>query len=371
MNGKKWIRTWFIIIIIIPIVGGFNYVVDPYGYNNLLNIERFNSNKLGNTSMTTRFKANILSNGNFNAIMLGTSRIGVMNPNIVNKYLNTNTFNLEYPGSNTDIQNKFFKYAFFYNKDIKYLIYGIDFMSFNKNRTTKNDFKEFYDLENKIDSFEQISNTDFYFNLHTFFKSSKLVIKNILGKYKTEPKYLISNGMRDYINHIEELNKGTFDIDKNIKQSIKGYFRANTGMYKNYTFSYDFLNSFKNTLEFCKKNDIKVFVYIPPMYSDHFDAISKAGYFKQFELFKRELVNITDFIDFTGHNQISTNKDNYWDSSHLRKELTQVIMAKLFNDKTINIPKDFGKLVTKDNIEEHLQKLRLDIKDYDLKSVLK
>ena len=105
--------------------------------------------------MTTRFNANNLENGNFDTIMLGTSRIGVINPDIVNKYLNSNTFNLDYPASNTIIQNKFFKYATHYN-EIKYLIYSVDFLSFNKNKIIKNDFKEFYALEKKIDNFKTI-----------------------------------------------------------------------------------------------------------------------------------------------------------------------------------------------------------------------
>ncbi len=320
--------------------------------------------------MTARFKSQILSNNDFDAIMLGTSRIGVMDPNVVNQYLNTKTFNLEYPGSNAQIQNKFFKYAHHFNKDIKYLIYGIDFMAFNKNRTTKNDFVEFYDLETKIENKEKISNFELYFNIDTFISSAKLTVKNIFGKQKTEAQYLSTNGMRDYINNIEELKNGTFDLDKKIKQSIQGYFRENDAIYKNYEFSYEFFNYFKDILKFCEDNNIKVFVYIPPMYSDHFDAIAEAGYFDEFELFKRELVKVTNFIDFTGHNTISTNKDNYWDSSHLRKELTQTVMARVFNDKNFNLPNDFGVLVTKDNIDKHLITIRKDIQDYDLDKVL-
>jgi hypothetical protein len=367
MRAKKFIIIVFSFFVsIVGGVGVVNYVVDPHGYNNLINIENFNSKKYSNTSMTTRFKANLLAENNFDAIMLGTSRIGVMDPNIVNDYLNIKTFNLDNPGSNTEIQNKFFKYAHHYNKDLKYLIYGIDFMSFNKNRTIQNDFKEFYDLQNKIEEFEKISNYDFYFNTETFVKSAKIVIKNILNKQQTETIYL-SNGMRDYKNHIEDLSNNKLELDKLIKSSIDGYFRE-SGIYKNYTFSYEFLNYFKDTIKYCKTNNIKVFVYIPPMYSDHFDAIATAGYFDEFELFKKELVKITDFIDFTGHNPISENKNNYWDSSHLRKELTQVIMGRIFNDKSVEVPKDFGVLVTKDNIDQHLENLHQQIKEYELSS---
>ena len=369
MSSKKFLKVVFgLLFLAVLFVGGVNYIVDPYGMNNFINIDKFNSKKYSNTKYTIKFKSNILRSNQFDTIMLGTSRIGVMNPNVVDKYLNSNTFNLEIPGSITLIQNKFFKYANHFN-DIKYLIYGIDFMSFNSNRTIEKTFTDFYDFKEKINNFEEIYIYDIYFNFETFINSIKLVIKNILNLQKAEVKYLSTNGMRDYLDNIENLRNGTLNLDENIKSSIKGYFQKN-GVYDDYTFSYKYLEYFKDTIEFCRKNNIEVFVYIPPMFSEHFDAINAGGYFDEFELFKKELVKITDFIDFTGHNTIATNKNNYWDSSHLRVETTEVLMAKIFNDKSVEVPSDFGVLVTKDNIDEHLENLRKQIKEYDLNKIL-
>lgn len=369
MNNKKFIGFSFgFTFLVISIIGSINYFVDPYGLNNFLKINKFNSNKYSNTNITTRYKSNILQKGGFNTIMLGTSRIGVMNPLVVEKYLKQRTFNLEIPGSTTEIQNKFFKYAYNFN-DIKYLIYGIDFMAFNKNRITKNDFNEFYDLEEKIIKNKNIFNYDLYFNFETLIKSLKVVIKNILNIQKIEPTYL-PNGMRDYQNYIDENQKGIFNIDYLISSSIKSYFIPN-GVYKNYEFSSNYLEYFKDTIEFCKSNNIKVFVYIPPMYSDHFDALSSAGYYDEFELFKKELAKITDFIDFSGHNSISENKYNYWDSSHLRVEMTEVIMGEIFNNNSVDAQEKLGVFVTEKNINEHLQNLRYQIKDYDIDAIIK
>lgn len=46
--------------------------------------------------------------------------------------------------------------------------------------------------------------------------------------------------------------------------------------------------------------------------------------------------------------------------------MTEQIMAKIFNDKVVDVPKDFGVLVTKENINEHLENLRKQIEEYDL-----
>ena len=371
MNGKKWIGIFFIFTIMsVGFVGGVNYVVDPNGLNNKFRINHINTAKESNTAYTTRFKANILGKGGFDTLLLGTSRIGVMNPDVVNNYLGCDSFNLEYPGSVAKIQKELFLYANNFNK-IKNLVYGIDFMAFNKSRSIENDFKEFYELETKIQNNQLLSSYDFYFNAETLLKSSKVVLKNLVNKKNLQPGYSDKNGMREYKNFIKDLNDNRFQLDKEIKNSIKGYFRPSTGIYKNYEFSNEYLEDFKETLLYCKENDIKVWVYIPPMYSEHYDAINSAGYFDEFELFKKELSKITEFMDFTGHNEITKNKNNYWDSSHLRKEMTETIMAKIFNDKTMNVPKDFGVLVTKQNIEEHLQNLREQIEFYDLNKSLK
>ena len=44
-------------------------------------------------------------------------------------------------------------------------------------------------------------------------------------------------------------------------------------------------------------------------------------------------------------------------------------MAKIFNDKSVEVPEDFGVLVTKDNINEHLENLRKQIEEYDLNKI--
>lgn len=367
MNKKKWIRTWFIIATMIPLIGLFNYLIDPYGFNNFVTISRINSEKNSNTTLTTRFKSKILENGNFNTIMLGSSKTGVMNPKIVDKYIGGKTFNLAYPGSVTEIQNKLFFYALKFN-NIKNVIYGIDLLSFNESRVVKNDFQEFYELQKKIEQKEKLSNFDLYFNLETFKKSMILINENILGINKKEPIYL-SNGMREHLNYIEELENGVFNFEKEVTKEMKHYYLPD-GMYKKYNFSYEYLEYFQEIITFCKKNNIKVWVYIPPMHSDFFNALESIGYFDEFELFKKELVQITDFIDFTGNNMMNKDKNNYWDGVHLKQELTEILMSKVFNNTSVKSPKDFGILVKKENVEEHLYELRKQLDYYDLNKTI-
>ena len=77
---------------------------------------------------------------------------------------------------------------------------------------------------------------------------------------------------------------------------------------------------------------------------------------------KRELVKIIAVWDFSGYNSINTepiNNDmkNYIDASHYRKEVGDLVLNRLLDYQTEKIPKDFGVMITSENIEFHLAKI--------------
>jgi len=83
--------------------------------------------------------------------------------------------------------------------------------------------------------------------------------------------------MREYANYIEAYKKGTFDLQKNINEHLKLYFDPNKGIYSNYEYSDDFMALVKKIVEYCKINDINLYVYILPVYVEHFYAIKESG----------------------------------------------------------------------------------------------
>jgi len=368
INEKKWVKLWIIITILIPIIALLNYVIDPNGMNNKIVIDGINSSKKTNTGYSYRFKTNRLVNDKFDTLMLGTSRIGVMDPRVVNGYTKGNTFNLEAPASITEMHYKLFKYALKYN-NIKNVVYGIDFMAFNKSRTLGKTFSQFNGLNNKIVNGEKISNYDLYFNLDTTKSSSYVLYKNLMNQEIVAEKFL-QNGMRVFYQYIDSLKKGTYSYNKRMEFTFHEYYNDFNGIYKNYKYSENYLDYFSKIIKECKENNIKIWVYIPPMYNLHFDSLKSAGYYDEFERFKRELVKFTNYIDFTGYNTITNNSDNFWDSAHLKVKMTKPVMARIFHDKSVDVPSDFGVLVTPENIETHLKNLRGQVKEFDLEKML-
>lgn len=364
MNNFRWVKIWFAIISIIPLVGILNYVIDPYGFNKRIEIDNINTVKEDNTLFTIKYKMPNLRKGGWNNLMLGTSRIGLMDTNIVDKYLGGKTFTMSQPGSAMPIQFDSFWYALKFNH-IDNVVYGIDFMTFNKNLKFNNDYVQY---KNELQSFGPFYTHDIYINFNTLKKSLSTVQNNLSENPQQHPFYS-ENGMRNFPNFKQQLANGNLDIQQNINKHIQKYFKKD-GLYANYEFSPEYMEMFKKIVNYCHKNSINLYVYISPVYYQHFYAIKEAGLQSEFEKFKRELAKITDFIDFTGVNSITSNKDNFWDSSHLRKKHTDLVMAKLFKHASNSSPANFGVRVTKENIEAHLQAQNNQYQQIDLNKIL-
>jgi len=365
MRLKSLIKMWMGIYIIFPIIGLINYIIDPFGFNNFLLINNFNMVKEDNTVYPIKYKMPYIKSGGYDTLMLGTSRIGVMNPDVVDTILNTKSFNLSQPASVMPIQLDAFKYALKYNK-ITHLVYGVDFMSFNRNLKLNNYYVE---LKEPLKSFKSFSNYDIYLNWNTLNASLDTIINNYLEKSIYYPRYF-ANGMRDHLNHKQKLIEGTFQIDEETSHHLTLYFRKN-GIYKNYVFSDEYMDMFKGIVTYCKLNNIKLYAYISPISVKQFDAIKEAGLQDEFEHFKKELVKVVNYIDFTGHNSISKDQNMFWDSSHLRKEYTPLVMQRVLLNQDISPEKDFGTLVTKENIQKHLYEQKKQYQKIDLDKILR
>lgn len=372
MTNIQWIRINFIIVSMgVFLIASFNYVVDRYALNNMISIEGINTNKISNTNITTRFQISTLSNGGYDTLLLGSSRIGVMDPNVVDSYLGGKSFSLAQPRSVTSIHYDLFHYALEFNQ-IKNVIYGIDFLSFNKNNMVNT---EYISKEQKIKNKHREYNFDVYFSFDSFIKNITFIKHNLFGQQvskKLEPAiYDVQNGMRKHVVYIDALKNGTLDLDREIHEHLRQYFsEAKNNIYYNYTFSSEYLQYFKKIIRYCQDHNIRLWVYMPPMLGEHFDAIYAAGYFDEYEHYEREIAKITDYMDFTGNNTISMNKNNYWDSSHLREEFTPIVMARIFHDVSISVPDDFGVWVTKENVDAHLDTLKRQVRPYDIGPLL-
>ncbi len=95
------------------------------------------------------------------------------------------------------------------------------------------------------------------------------------------------------------------------------------------------------------------------------------GNLKDYEKWLRVLVEeFGEVYDFMGINTITSNQSNYPDLHHFYPFIGTLIANRISKKENKNIPKDFGVLVTKENIDKHLVNLEEQIKNYDLNKTL-
>ena len=114
------------------------------------------------------------------------------------------------------------------------------------------------------------------------------------------------------------------------------------------------LEVLKELVALCKQNNINLIIFTTPHHRTIIDHFLEEDYIA----FLKGLSEATPFWDFGGYNSITTDNRNYYSFSHYRPSVSRLIAARIFDDKTLDVPKDFGVWVTKDNIEAHLKNLK-------------
>lgn len=348
MRSKKFIRLGFVVFVfVIILVGATNYIVDPYGF--ISNKNKFDSDL---TTINKPSVTNIKIKLNADYYLIGTSRAMRINPNLVEKYLlDKKVFNINISGA-TFKENSMLANIVYENNSS--FIYGFDAFSLNKNRLKESELVERYK------SYKDELNSNFilknYFNIDFFSTSLKFVLNKIFAK---------------------DINAGhILENTKNYKVTLKGIDEhlglSNQKTKKIYT-NFEIVNDSEiiGLAQITTSNDIFI---IYPKHFYHYVLFQKyqnieAKYFHAIEL----IVKNTDakVWSFYGINTITLNENNFDENGwHFKPKISDLIFAKIFNDKSVNVPDDFGVLVTKQNIDEHLQNLRKQIKNYDLNKTL-
>ena len=104
--------------------------------------------------------------------------------------------------------------------------------------------------------------------------------------------------------------------------------------------------------ELCDANNIKFVVFTNPMYYVTYEAALEQDYLT----FLKELANITEFCNFSGYNDITTNSAYWIDNSHYNAEVSDMVLECIaFHAYYGNLyEQGFGYWLNKDNIDDFI-----------------
>ena len=343
MNSKKWIKisitTTFLGFFLLMLT---NYVVDPFGvFHSKILKHEFQINE--------RFvKIEFLekNHNKFNGYMIGSSRIGDTDPKVVEHYIpNAHLYNMTLSSATLRDYLMHIRYMIKAQYPIKTIYMQLDGINMSYYGLSDADY-----LSKMHPYVEGKSLALFYFDyLSSFFPFN---IKNKIAQninYTLTSTYNLDTGV--WQNPSKEES-----ISRNCEEYVKTQesFHQNNRALLTYSTQKETLIALKEIVTLCKINNIKLYTFMMP----HHRVILDSFITKEYLSYLKDVAEVTDFYDFSGYNSITTNDCNYYERSHYRPLVGKLIAARIFNDKTIKVPSDFGQLVTKENILEHLRMLK-------------
>jgi hypothetical protein len=340
----------------------FNITINPY---KIFSTPELKINNIANHSISDRVsKFYSAKRLNPNVLMMGTSRIGAVHPKYLNKYTNGKIYNLALGGSHVLEHYYYLKY-FIEHYDINTIVLGLDFVSFKKIKNGTYERGHF-----DINRFNRYYFDDYINGVigkRALTDSWNTLIDSNKNKEKNEIDF--KNGWVTHYKDYRDFKKqGIKVVNKRIRQKLASYNK--NGFKDSKVFSKKILDQniiyLNKIVELASQNNISLKIFISPTYAKHIDLIYTKGFGDSFEYWKTELVKIADVFDFSGRNTITNNPKYYMDASHYNSNVGRLIFAKMFDDNSIRVPKDFGTLLNKKNIDSFLIDYRKKI-NYELK----
>ena len=352
MNSKKWILKYIAISFIFCIsIISFNYYEDIYS------IFKNDYSEVAHEPNQNFVKMDFLikKQHSFDSFIFGSSRVGHINPLGIE---NGNYYNMTYSEGLPYEHLSNIKLLIEKKIKIKNILIGLDDFSYEVNPLShkQQPMRQPHYLTD-INSMSELSFYMYYLFKRPSVSDTIKVVKQIVldTTYPTFNYDIYKTGLP--LVPLEKVNS----IENNIKQHINDKKFMEPTRYVGDRIK-ETIKSIEEIVNLSKKYDFNLLIFINPIHKTTYLDTN----FNNFQIFKNELVQLTDYYDFSGLNRITTNNYYYYETSHYRDIAGELIKQRLFKSENNN----FGIYVSKNNIDEHLENLKEQIKNYDLEKEL-
>lgn len=338
----------------------FNWYVDPYGVWHPESVTQgINKVKPAQNQQVRLFKARDIVRLQPKTVFLGSSKAEFgLDPSHPALQNNQPVYNLALTGANMHETKRYLEHAYAMQPELQLVILGIDLFMFDSIGQNRPNFRDAR-LENKSMVFPDILNV--LFSLDATEDSIKTIQDN--QENPDAVGFFHENGSRDaeyYRNHVYR-HLSTREFWKRSLQNNR--FFQTKDRYKSFEVADSFIQDFQDFVKFCKDNNIELKVFIAPSHATYWESIWVSRIWPFFKQWKRDIVQITPFWDFSGYNSITTepvndSMQNFIESVHYTKKVGNLILNRLLDFHEEKVPDDFGVWVTPENIESHLARIR-------------
>ena len=334
-------------VVFVAMAAVINFTVDPYNIFRTFKIKRFNIIKPCETKQEriTKIPQLKLYKKQIDAIYVGSSKTNWwLNPDYHSKLSGKNIYSMALSSSSLPESIVMAKNSIFLHPEINTIYFGVDFFSFTEG---------YYDTALDVELIKEKNLTKneilpLFISLDTLNYSIQTVVNNI----KYEPALPSGAGVCKVNNP-----KAEYYFKQTIKKYTKEY-------YSNYKLNKDAFVALKDFNEYAKSKNVKVIFFVTPSHVADLINIYQNNQWEKYKTFKKELANLFDYYDLssiTKYNMESINPDikYFRDAVHA----TCLLGEKLAFNFYIN-PNDSAVLITKNNVNDYLQKEDLKLQNY-------
>lgn len=137
-------------------------------------------------------------------------------------------------------------------------------------------------------------------------------------------------------------------------------------LYQPFSLSEQSMQALKYIIEKCKQKHIELIIYIPPTYTEaglntELGIYHDLGIWNDYKNFLSQLASMHPFWSFLSWNEVTTNKNNYIDTSHFIFQVGDKIIEKIMTQTTSKMQLgEFGYYVDANNVDHFLNLLDQD-----------
>lgn len=323
----------------------FNWLVDPFEAFDRPKVGHFNQIKTELDSQQRLYKAMAIARLKPKAIFLGSSRVLIgLDPESLKPHIDESAYNAAFQGANFEEIYAFFEHALYHQPELKMVVIGLDFFAFNKNKKAESDFLTL-NLKSPSLSLKQLNSLLFTKN------ATVISLATIKSNLLNNPQPLFQANGHPIV------TAGDPKTNPILAMGEKEYLRQllnSKSWYKDYHLCEERIGLFQKLVDTCRAHGIALHVFINPCKAIYWNSLHDGNLWEQIETWKKRLAAIYTVWDFSGFNAITTDESNYFDCSHYKPEIGNLILSSFFGSPS------FGHQLTLDTIEGASAQMRVD-----------
>lgn len=346
----------------LAVVGGLlaaalvNLFVDPYGVWRVTSIEGLNAAKTERRDQNYMFRAVDLARLEPRAILFGSSRaaLGLRPDHPSFARFDGRVYNAAMTGGHLHALRRYLEHAVHASPELEHVTLGVDFYAFGSNFSLHRTFDD-----GRLDR-RGIGPKDAF---QTLFSLDALVDSwgTVRGN-RSNPDAVPyeEDGQMTAVELARDV--GRRGMARRMDRSLRHYLNSSSryGGYEPYEAAWE---EFARILEIVEANDLELRVFVSPVHAVLLEGIRLRGYGPQYEAWLARLAEHVEFVDFGGPNGVTAEPiddamTNYWDVSHYREEVGDLVLARLAGEEVTVEGEPFGVAVDRDSVARRIETVR-------------